>query len=126
MNDGGDPCVCGDKTTWHPECYRDKSMRKNQALAIGCPFCRKLPDIEEEKTSKGTRFKVQCLFDWCKVHPFVIGTSRGKAISKWNTRKWLEVETISLRQKRTKPRKIDERETYSITSTRAAIKKATE
>jgi len=32
----GDACLCGDKTTWHPECYRGKSavLKKTIVSAV--------------------------------------------------------------------------------------------
>ena len=29
----GDPCICGDKETWHPECYQKAEVAKRQAEA---------------------------------------------------------------------------------------------
>ena len=32
-NKNGDPCLCGDKETWHPECYRGVPYPKTYTAA---------------------------------------------------------------------------------------------
>ena len=29
MNESGTPCLCGDKTTWHAECYRRAALAEH-------------------------------------------------------------------------------------------------
>jgi|ERR1700674_88742 len=105
-NHGGDPCICGDKETWHPECYVLNAKLIN-ALRDCYLLALRMSRKEQKKDDSPSS-------EWNHIIRFCKSADKDGRICS----------TSILRAHAAM--KVDQRETYSLTPARAAIKKATD
>ena len=59
-------------------------MKKTEP--VPCPWCRELPEVAPWHGGGPRKRMVTCENPFCPVGPFVTGSTRQRAIAKWNTR----------------------------------------
>lgn len=56
------------------------------AQPLPCPFCNAEADVIKWHGGGASKRAVHCSNDYCEVGPMVTGSTRGRAVAKWNTR----------------------------------------
>ena len=59
---------------------------KNRKELLGCPFCGNVPTVDPWHGGGPRKRIVHCENEACDVCPMVTGSTRAKAVEKWNTR----------------------------------------